>query len=122
MNPFRQLSKASKLSITFGLVFALACLLVEQTAHRIESQPLSVASDLWHSVAANNSLTGKRVKDNRDVASENLPDDWFNAPVSIEPIRIEWPLTSLAKPFLPLDSSCTSKSYCRPQLRAPPLV
>lgn len=115
---FRQHLNASRLSLSFSLVLALVCFFGSQVSHRVEQQPLSVASQLWHSVAANPSLFGKRIHDNAAFAND-LSDD---APSALAQASYTLPQVQVTKSDYPLNesSALTRASYQRPLLRAPP--
>ena len=122
LNYFRPTTSISKLSLTLGFVFALVCFLGSQASNRAGHQPLSVADQLWHSVAANSSHFGKRFKDVEGYAGDSPLDH----PVDVFVGAVDWPMFS---------PPAANKAYClflkasfypgffqQPQARAPPLV
>lgn len=116
---FRQHLNASRLSLSFSLVLALVCFFGSQVSHRVEQQPLSVASQLWYSVAANQSLFGKRIQDNAAFAND-LSDD---APSALAQANHTLPQVQTPTSDYPLSQATAPSriSYQRPLLRAPPV-
>lgn len=118
METFRQHLYASRLSLSFSLVLALVCFFGSQVSHRVEQQPLGVASQLWYSVAANQSLFGKRIHDNAAFAND-LSDD---APSALAQASHTLPQVQTSTSDYPLNRATAPSriNYQRPLLRAPP--
>ena len=122
LNRFRPISSLSKLSLSLGFVLALACILGSQASSRLGQQPLSVAGQLWYSVAANNSHFSKRLKNvgdyTRDSLFDGMPDVCSDAAA--------WPVHSplVANSFYrtSFNVSLYPRNYQQPQSRAPPFV
>ena len=103
-------------------MLALVCILASQASSRAGQQPLSVADQLWYSVAANNSHLNKRLKNVGDHSSDSLFDGMLDVCIGAATWPVHFPL--LASIFYRTSNNVSlyPRSYQQPQSRAPPFV